>query len=60
MDEHLKTKLVAALAVMILDPKIHDFLETNDPKALEQAQEALKAAGFTAGGLSLEPFRGSL
>lgn len=38
-------RLVAsALAVMILDPKIKAFLEANDPKALEQAQRAVKAA----------------
>ena len=30
-----------ALKVMILDPSIRAFLEANDPKALEQAEEAL-------------------
>lgn len=37
-------KLVAALSVMVLDPKILAFLEANDPKALEQARKALAAA----------------
>ena len=30
-----------ALAVMVFDPSIRAFLEANDPKALEQAEEAL-------------------
>lgn len=33
-----------ALSVLILDRKIRTFLEANDPKALEQAREALGVA----------------
>lgn len=40
-----KSKLVAALSVIVLDPKIRAFLEANDPKALAQAEEALREAG---------------
>lgn len=42
------SKLMAALAVITLDPKIRAFLEANDPKALTQAEEALREAGFKA------------
>lgn len=34
-------ELSNALAVLIVTPKIRAFLEANDPKALEQAREAL-------------------
>lgn len=33
--------IVAALQVMTLDPKIAEWLRENDPKALEQAEDAL-------------------
>lgn len=39
-------RLAAALQVMIFDTKIRDFLDTNDPQAVKQAQEALRAAGY--------------
>jgi hypothetical protein len=32
-----------ALLVMVLDPKIRAFLQANDPKALEQAEKALRS-----------------
>jgi hypothetical protein len=37
---------VRALGVMVLDPKIRSFLEREDPKALEQAIQALEEEGF--------------
>jgi ABC-type sugar transport system substrate-binding protein len=37
-------RVASALAVMTVNPKIRAFLEANDPKALEQAERALKAA----------------
>ena len=30
-----------ALSVIALDPKIQDYLKINDPKALEQIQDAI-------------------
>ena len=48
MKTSSKPKLVAALAVIVLDPKIRAFLEANDPQALAQAEEALWEAGFKA------------
>lgn len=38
-------RVANALAVMVLDPVIRKFLEGHDPKALEQARQALKSAG---------------
>ena len=35
---------VDALMVMVLTPKINEFLKANDPKGLEQAVKALRAA----------------
>lgn len=35
-----------ALAVMVYNKKIREFLEENDPKALEQAKRALEGVGF--------------
>jgi hypothetical protein len=35
------SRMEAALRVMVLDPKISSWLEANDPKALEQALNAL-------------------
>jgi hypothetical protein len=43
--ECARQQLTSALAVVVLDPKIRAFLEANDPKALEQAEAALKEAG---------------
>ena len=40
------SRVVEALAVIVLDPKIRAFLEENDPKALQQAVNALKKCGF--------------
>jgi hypothetical protein len=34
-------KRTNALKVIVLDPKISQWLQANDPKALEQAREAL-------------------
>lgn len=45
-----------ALAVMVLDPKISQYLSDNDPKALEQAQKALVPFGFPAIHLLREKF----
>lgn len=39
-------RLVAALAVMVLDPKIREWLKANDPMALEQAIRALRGVNF--------------
>lgn len=38
------TQMARALAVLVLDPKIREFLLANDPKALAQAAHALEAA----------------
>jgi hypothetical protein len=35
-----------ALAVIVLTPTTRAFLQANDPKALEQAEESLKAFGY--------------
>lgn len=35
-------KLVSALQVIALDPAIARYLQTNDPQALKQVQEALR------------------
>jgi hypothetical protein len=40
-------QLVRALAVIATDQRIRALLEANDPKALEQAEAALAAAGVT-------------
>lgn len=37
-------EMFAALKVIVLTPAIHDWLYLNDPKALEQAQKALRKA----------------
>lgn len=37
-------KIVNALKVIALDPKIREFLEANDPKALEQVEAAINSA----------------
>jgi len=42
-----KTKLENALLVMLLTPHIRAYLEAYDPKALEQAKDALVASGCT-------------
>jgi len=39
--------LTRALAVMVCDHRIRTFLLRNDPKALQQAEKALDAAGFS-------------
>jgi hypothetical protein len=38
-------KVANALAVMVMNPQIRKFLGEVDPKALEQAKQALKEAG---------------
>ncbi len=56
--DSIRGQLIAALAVLVLTPKTRDHLEANDPKGLEQAFEALKAAGFDKDpDVSLEPCR---
>ena len=40
------TDLVKALAVMVTDRVHRAWMQANDPKALEQAEHALKGAGF--------------
>lgn len=37
-----KKKLENALKVLVLDPRIREFLRVNDPQALLQAEKALK------------------
>lgn len=57
-SDRLSGLLIAALAVLVLTPKTRDHLEANDPKGLEQALDALKAAGFDRDPhVSLEPCR---
>ena len=41
MTKETQRKIVNALMVFVLDPKIHSFLETNYPKSLELAKKAL-------------------
>ena len=41
-------KTTAALAVLIRDPAIAEWLAENDPKALQQGRDALSRAGFPA------------
>lgn len=43
----VQKKLIRALAVFVLNPRIRAWLQKNDPKALAQAEEALDAAGFS-------------
>jgi hypothetical protein len=38
-------KVIAALQVLVLTPHIRGYLERSDPKALQQAREALRDAG---------------
>jgi hypothetical protein len=45
------------LLMMVLDPKINAFLRENDPKALEQAEEALKPFGYPDAKALMEKFK---
>lgn len=40
--------LIRALQVLVLDPRVRDYLASYDPKALEQARQALRAIGAPA------------
>lgn len=42
-------KIVAALKVLVLTPHINRYLSTHDPKALEQAKQALRDSGHDVG-----------
>ncbi len=44
-------KMADALRVIALDPAIRDWLQTNDPKALEQVRNALAEIGTTPAGI---------
>lgn len=48
------TQLVAALSVFVFDSKLRAWLEQNDPKALQQARQALK---LTYGESHPEPYK---
>ena len=41
INDAVALRMYKALSVIALDPKIQDFLEFNDPKALEQVQDAI-------------------
>tara|TARA_R110000824_G_scaffold67157_2_gene173904 strand:- start:4950 stop:5168 length:219 start_codon:yes stop_codon:yes gene_type:complete len=41
INPDVEATVANALKVMVYDPSIRAFLEANDPKALEQAEEAL-------------------
>ena len=45
MTEHSDDAVVNALKVIVLDPKIKEWLEKNDPQALKQAEEAIASTG---------------
>jgi hypothetical protein len=40
INDAVALRMYKALSVIALDPKIQDYLEFNDPKALEQVQDA--------------------
>lgn len=44
VSSDIERKLLNALAVMVLDRNIRQHLEATDPKALEQAERALREA----------------
>ena len=41
INDAVALRMYKALSVIALDPKISDYLEFNDPKALEQIQDAI-------------------
>jgi hypothetical protein len=45
-DKSPAGRVTSALAVMVLDPKIREWLRLHDPKALEQAIRALRGVDF--------------
>ena len=45
LDQNPRNDLLAALLVMVLDPRISEWLSKNDPQALKQARAAIANAG---------------
>jgi len=41
INDAVALRMYKALSIIALDPKIQDYLEFNDPRALEQVQDAI-------------------
>ena len=41
INDAVALRMYKALSVIALDPKIQDYLKTNDPKALDQVEDAI-------------------